>query len=109
MITIDPINVCNLPVSREQVGLPEQSDCGNSLLLIAKDLKPEQQSGYQALGCIVEGILLSCCSQKINELLEQMQLQWCSYPEEGFTLAVLEHRLVTVLADRLVLSRQEER
>ncbi len=105
MITIDPIQVCELPVSRQQLGLPEQEDLGNAVLLVAKEMQPTAQVVYQLIGCISEGICITCCSPEVYALLEQMQLRWCPWPDRGFTLAVLSHSQITMLADRLVLSQ----
>ena len=105
MITIDPIQVCELPVSRQQVGLAEQEDHGNAVLLVAKEMQPAAQVIYQSIGCISEGIRVTCCTAEVYAILEQMQLRWCSWPDRGFTLTVLAHSQITVLADRLVLSQ----
>jgi len=105
MITIDPIQVCELPVSHQQLGLSEQGDHGNAVLLVAKEMQPAAQVIYQSIGCISEGISLSCCSQEVYAILKQMQLRWCPWPDRGFTLAVLDHNQITVVADRLVISR----
>src|SRR5436305_890734 len=105
MITIDPIQVCELPISRQQLGFPEQGDDGNAVLLVATEMQPAAQVIYQLMGCISEGIALSCCTPEVSTLLEQMQLRWCPWPDRGLTLALLPHSQITILADRLVLCR----
>jgi len=105
MITIDPMYVCDLPISRQEVGFPEQEDGGNAVLLVAQDMQPAAQLLYQQAGCICEGVRIASCSLDIYAILEQMRLRWCPWPEYGFTLAVLDHSRIGMVADRLVLSR----
>jgi len=105
MITIDPIHICDLPISRPQAGFPEQEDRGNAVLLVAQDMQPAAQLLYQQAGCICEGVRIASCSLEVYAILEQMRLRWCPWPECGFTLAVLDHSRIGVLVDRLVLSR----
>ena len=104
MITIDPIQVCELPISRQQVGLPEQADHDNAVLLVANEMQPAAQAIYQLMGSISEGIRITCCTAEVYAILEHMQLRWCLWPDRGFILAVLAHSQITALADRLVLS-----
>ena len=56
MITIDSIHICDLPISRQQVGFPEQEDRGNAVLLVAQDMQPAAQLMYQQAGRICEGV-----------------------------------------------------
>src|SRR5438309_1831759 len=105
MITIDPIHICDLPISRQQAGFSEQEDRGNAVLLVAQDIQPAAQLIYQQAGCIYEGVRIASCSLEVYAILEQMQLRWCSWPECGFTLVALDHSQIGILAERLVLLR----
>jgi hypothetical protein len=104
MITLDPIQVCELPISPQQLGFPDQADCGNAMLLVATEMQPAAHTIYQLMGEISEGICITCCSPKLYAILEQMQLRWCPWPDRGLTLTLLPHSQIPVLADRLVLS-----
>ena len=104
MLTIDPIQVCELPISRQQAGFSEQGDGANALLLIAQEVQPAAQVIYQQAGYISEGFCITCCSLEVYAILKQMQLRWCPWPDRGFTLAVLGHNRIGLLADRLMVS-----
>ena len=106
MMTIDTIHVCDLPVSREELGFPKEGDRGNAVLLIAKDIRPATRAIYQQAGCIHEGVCISSCTEEVFSMLEQMRLRWCPWPEREITLAVLAHSQVGVLSDRLIVSRK---
>jgi hypothetical protein len=106
MMTVDTIHVCDLPVSREELGFPREGDHGNAVLLIARDMRPAIRALYQQAGYIREGVCISCCTEEVFALLEQMHLRWCPWPDRGFTLAVLAHSQAGVLSDRLIISRK---
>ena len=105
MTPIDALSVCDLPVSRAEMGFPKAGDRGNAVLLLTRDLRPETRAAYQQAGCVHEGVCIASCSQEVFVALEQLQLRYCPWPDQGFTLAVLEHARLGVLADRLVVSR----
>jgi hypothetical protein len=104
MITIDPTYVCDIPVSREQVGFPKEGDRGNAVLLLADDMKPHTRAAYQQAGYVHEGIRIASCCEEVCAVLEQLQLRYCPWPDRGFTLAVLDHALMSMVADRIVVS-----
>ncbi len=68
MITIDPIHIYDLPISRQQVGFPEQADRGNAVLLVTQDMPPvawliyQQCAGVPGLPCcdLALAVMLSC-------------------------------------------------
>jgi hypothetical protein len=109
MMTIDTIHVCDLPVSREEMGFPKEGDRGNAVLLIASEMRPPTRAAYQQAGCIHEGICISSCTEEVFAALEQMHLRWCPWPDRDFTLAVLAHSQIGVLADKLIVSRLKAR
>jgi len=90
MITIDPIYVCDVPLSRKALGFPQEGDRANAVLLVAQEMRSETQAAYQRARHIHEGICISSCAENVFAILEQMQLRWCPWPDQGFTLAVLE-------------------
>lgn len=103
-ITIDTVHVCELPVSREEMGFPKEGGRGNTVLLIASEMRPPTRAAYQQAGYIHEGVCISSCAEEVFEVLSQMHLRWCPWPDRAFTLAVLAHGQIGVLADRLVVS-----
>src|SRR6516162_8542771 len=105
MFTIDTAYICDLPIPRQEMGFPREGDRGNTVLLLAHEMRPAARAAYQQAGCIHEGACIGVCSEEVNALMEQMKLRWCPWPNRGFTLAILPHRQITVLADRLMVSR----
>ena len=113
MITIDSTSICDLPVSREQMGFPKEGDRGNAVLLLSREMRPTSRAAYQQAGCIHEGACITSCDDAVLTVLEQLQLRYCPWPDRGFTLVVLDHALLGMIADRLVVaslmaSEQEE-
>jgi hypothetical protein len=104
-LTFDSTQVLELPLTRQQLGFPQQGDRGNAVLLLAEEMHPAKRALYQQAGYVHEGVCLSSCDEAIFALLEQMQLRWCPWPERGFTLAVCAHDQIGVLADQLVVQR----
>ncbi len=109
MMTIDTTYVCDLPMSRKELGFDKEGDRGNAVLLIARDMQPAPRALYQQAGYIRECVCISCCTEEVFAVLEQMHLRWCARPDRGFTLAVLAHSQASVLSDRLIISRLKAR
>jgi hypothetical protein len=105
MMTIDPAAVCVLPLSRQEVGFAQEGDRGNAVLLLADEMQEETRAVYQQMGCLFEGACITWCSEELYTILEQLDLYYCPWPDRGFTLTVIEHARLSVLADRFVVSR----
>ena len=104
MIPLVATFVMHLPLSRKDARFPEQGDRGNAILLDAREcLKPKTLSDYQAAGLLHEGIRIGAYDEALFSLLDQMRLTWCPWPEEGFTLAIMAHSKMGVLADRMIV------
>ena len=104
MTKIDSTYVCEIPVSREEMGFPREGDRGNAVLLQAQDMQPTPRAAYQQAGYIHEGACIDSCDDMVLTVLEQLQLRFCPWPDCGFTLVVLDHALLGMIADRLVVA-----
>ncbi len=104
MTTIDSTYVCDIPVSREEMGFPKEGDRGNAVLLLAQEMRPVTRAAYQQAGCIHEGACIASCDEDVFTVLEQLQLRFCPWPDRGFTLVVLDHALLGRISDRLVVA-----
>lgn len=105
MTTIDATYVCDLPVSRAEMGFPKEGDHGNAVLLLATEMRSQTRMAYQQAGHVHEGICIASCDEKVFATLEQLQLRYCPWPDRGFTLVVLDHGLMSMVADHMVVSR----
>ncbi len=102
--TFETTHVMHLPISRQAFGFPQEGDRGNTVLLDARDCQqPGVLAVYRQAGHVHEGVQIASCDEEVYAILEQMQLTWCPWPDRGFTLVVLEHAQMGVLADRLVV------
>jgi hypothetical protein len=104
-ITFEATHVVRLPVTRAAVGFPSEGDRGNAVLLLAHEMRPSTRRAYQQAGNLYEGVRISSLDEQIFALLEELQAQWCPWPDRGFTLAVWPHSRIGVLADRLIVQR----
>ena len=104
MLTIAPVAVLHLPISRQVMGFSPEGDRGNAVLLLADEMPEATYAAYQQAGCIHEGVCISGCEELLFTVLEQMQVSWCPWPDRAFTLAVLPSAQMAILADRLVLA-----
>lgn len=101
---IDPIHVCDIPVSRQKMGFPKEGDRGNAILLVAQEMQPTTRALYWQAGYIHEGACIDSCDDAVLAVLEQMHLRYCPWPDRGFTLVVFDHALLGIIADRLVVA-----
>lgn len=105
MVSIEPVDVCDLPITREQAGVFKEGDRGNAVLLVAQDLPTENRAGYDLAGCICEGGCITSCDTAVLDVLDALEVRYCSWPDEGLTLFVLDHALLGMVADRIVVAR----
>lgn len=104
MTRIDSTSVCDIPVSRQAWGFPKEGDRGNAVLLRAQDMQPQARAAYQQAGYLHEGACIDSCDDAVLTVLEQLQLRFCPWHDCGFTLVVLDHALLGMIADRLVVA-----
>lgn len=104
MISIESVDICDLPITRSQAGVSKEAR-GNAVLLVAQDLPTENRATYDLAGCIREGGRIASCDKAILDVLDALEVRYCPWPDEGYTLFVLDHTLLGMVADRLVVSR----
>ena len=104
MISIESVDICDLPITREQAGVSKEAR-GNAVLLVAQDLPAENRAAYNLAGCIREGGRIPSCDPAILDVLDALEVRYCPWPDKGCTLFVLDHALLGMVADQIVVAR----
>lgn len=106
--TIETKEVIRYPLSRQDAGFPAEGDRGNAILLLADECSSDiALAELRKKRHIHAGLLICSCDEQVYEVLDQLRVRWCPWPERGFTLAIGGTEVQSALLGQLIDGKEE--